>query len=125
MNDHVSVPREPTKEMLDAARDWSRSKYGKPIGNDDATGCYKTMLAAAPVEPKPEAKPADEQMKRDAERYRWLRDPKRLEAASDELHDPVPGALYIGVAESWAWGFAEEEADAAIDIAMKAGRGES
>lgn len=39
---------EPTKEMLEAARDWSYKKYGKAIGNDDATGCYKAMIAATP-----------------------------------------------------------------------------
>jgi hypothetical protein len=42
---------EPTQEMLDAARDWSREKYGKPIGSADATGCWKAMAAAAPAQP--------------------------------------------------------------------------
>ena len=32
--------------MLEAARDWSRTKYGKPIGSDAATGCWQTMLDA-------------------------------------------------------------------------------
>ena len=45
----VLVPREPTKEMLEAARDWSLEKYGLGIGNDGATGCYRAMLAAAPA----------------------------------------------------------------------------
>jgi hypothetical protein len=46
----VLVPREPTEAMLLAVRDWSYKKYGRPIGNDDATGCYLAMLAAsAPV----------------------------------------------------------------------------
>ena len=44
----VLVPREPTEAMLIAARDWSYAKYGKPIGNDAATGCWGAMLAAAP-----------------------------------------------------------------------------
>lgn len=42
---------EPTEAMLAAAADWSRGKYGKPIGNADATGCWKAMLAAVPTSP--------------------------------------------------------------------------
>lgn len=42
------VPVEPTEEMLNAARDWSDKKYGKPIGNDAAVGCFQAMLEAAP-----------------------------------------------------------------------------
>lgn len=45
--ERVSVPREPTPEMLDAARDWSYAKYGKPIGHDAANGCWSAMLAAS------------------------------------------------------------------------------
>lgn len=41
------VPMEPTEAMLDAARDWSTKKYGKPIGNDAARGCWAAMLAVA------------------------------------------------------------------------------
>jgi len=41
------VPVEPTEAMLIAARDWSYKKYGKPIGNDAAQGCWQAMLAAA------------------------------------------------------------------------------
>lgn len=37
---------EPTPAMLTAARDWSAKKYGKPIGNDAAIGCWKAMYAA-------------------------------------------------------------------------------
>lgn len=43
----VLVPVEPTREMLEAARDWSYKKYDKPIGNDAAQGCWKAMLAAS------------------------------------------------------------------------------
>ena len=32
--------------MLDAARDWSDHKYGKPIGNDAAIGCWQAMFDA-------------------------------------------------------------------------------
>ena len=45
---HRIVPVEPTDEMLNAARDWSAAKYGKPIGNDAAIGCFQAMLAAVP-----------------------------------------------------------------------------
>jgi hypothetical protein len=44
---HEGGLREPTKAMLNAARDWSYGKYGKPIGNDAATGCWQAMLDAA------------------------------------------------------------------------------
>lgn len=43
----VLVPREPTPAMLKAARDWSCDFYGKPIGHDDASGCYRAMIAAS------------------------------------------------------------------------------
>ena len=44
---HVVVPIEPTRAMLDAARDWSIAKYGHGIGNDAAQGCWKAMMEAA------------------------------------------------------------------------------
>ncbi|RYG84124.1 MAG: hypothetical protein EON59_13465 [Alphaproteobacteria bacterium] len=47
--DTVVVPREPTEAMLRAARDWSAAKYGKPIGNDGAIGCYRAMISQAPA----------------------------------------------------------------------------
>jgi hypothetical protein len=40
----AEMPREPTEAMLNAARDWSQAKYGKPIGNDAAIGCWKVMF---------------------------------------------------------------------------------
>ena len=43
---YVVVPKEPTQAMLDSARDWSTKKYGKAVGNDGASGCYKAMLEA-------------------------------------------------------------------------------
>jgi len=49
------VPYDPTTDMLKAAQYWSSRKYGKPIGNDAAIGCYHAMLA---VSPKPPAKPS-------------------------------------------------------------------
>ncbi len=45
------VPIEPTQAMLDAARNWSYAKYGKPVGNDGATGCYRAMVAMASEAP--------------------------------------------------------------------------
>ena len=42
----VLVPKEPTQTMLDSARDWSAKKYGKAVGNDGASGCYKAMIEA-------------------------------------------------------------------------------
>ena len=45
----VSV--EPTEEQLIAARDWSVEKYGRGVGDDGATGCYKAMLKAAKATP--------------------------------------------------------------------------
>lgn len=40
----ILVPKEPTQAMLDSARDWSTKKYGKAVGNDGASGCYKAMI---------------------------------------------------------------------------------
>lgn len=42
----VLVPKEPTQAMLDSARDWSIKKYGKAVGNDGSSGCYKAMIEA-------------------------------------------------------------------------------
>lgn len=41
---YVIVPKEPTDAMLNAAREWSHKKYGKPVGNDGASGCYRSMI---------------------------------------------------------------------------------
>jgi hypothetical protein len=45
----VAVPREPTREMHEAARDWSAKKYGKPIGNEASLECYRAMISASPA----------------------------------------------------------------------------
>jgi hypothetical protein len=50
----VLVPKEATGEMHDAAREWSRVEYGKPIGTDASTGCYTAMLDARPFFPSKE-----------------------------------------------------------------------
>lgn len=49
---HVLVPVEPTEAMLLSARDWSATKYGKPIGDDAAKGCWGAMVAAAIAQQK-------------------------------------------------------------------------
>jgi len=54
------VPVEPTPEMLAAARDWSIQKNGIAVGNDQATGCFQAMLAAAPA--APQAEPDDDKL---------------------------------------------------------------
>jgi hypothetical protein len=43
----IAALREPTEEMHHAARDWSREKYGKPIGSEASDGCWKSMIDAA------------------------------------------------------------------------------
>lgn len=50
----VAVPKEPTEEMHNAARDWSLKKYGQGIGIDASDGVYKAMLSAAPTISKTE-----------------------------------------------------------------------
>lgn len=49
----VAVPREATPEMLNAAREWAITKYGRGIGQDAAIGCYRAMLAASPYAQEP------------------------------------------------------------------------
>jgi hypothetical protein len=41
-------PNEPTRPMLEAARDWSTEIYGKPVGNGAASGVLKAMLSSSP-----------------------------------------------------------------------------
>lgn len=43
----IAALRTPTEAMLIAAREWSRRKYGQPIGSADATGCWQAMIDAA------------------------------------------------------------------------------
>ncbi len=49
---YVLLPMEPTLEMLLSARDWSATKYGKPIGDDAAKGCWGAMISAAIAQQK-------------------------------------------------------------------------
>jgi len=48
LSTHAIVPREEVDSQLNAARDWAIRKYGKGIGNDAASGCYRAMLFSAP-----------------------------------------------------------------------------
>lgn len=45
---HCVVPMTPTEASLDAARDWSIKRHGRPIGNADAIGCWSAMISARP-----------------------------------------------------------------------------
>lgn len=47
--------RRPTQEQNNAARDWSRNEYGRPIGCAASEGCYAAMILAAgdPLESTP------------------------------------------------------------------------
>lgn len=47
---YTIVPVKATDKMHEAARDWSRAKYGKPIGTDASAGCWDAMVAAAQEE---------------------------------------------------------------------------
>ncbi len=53
----IAAMREPSEAMLDAARDWSGAKYGKPIGDDAAIGCWQAMIDEALKEPPPAPAP--------------------------------------------------------------------
>jgi hypothetical protein len=53
-------PEQPTEEMLNEARDWSYKKYGKPIGNDAAIGCWQVMYRAFMPDPIPQPPRAGE-----------------------------------------------------------------
>ena len=43
----INAMRAPTDAMHSAARDWSDKRYGKPIGQDASTGCWRAMIDAA------------------------------------------------------------------------------
>lgn len=42
----IKAMHKPTDKQLNAARDWSSIKYGKPIGDDAAMGCWQAMIDA-------------------------------------------------------------------------------
>lgn len=58
--------------------------------------------------------PAQPSDARDAARYRWLRDIKRVSEGVAE------GGIYIGIESREIWALCEEAADAAIDAALTA-----
>jgi hypothetical protein len=49
----IDALREPNQAQLNMAREWSYMKYGKPIGNDAAKGCWGCMLDALLNEEQP------------------------------------------------------------------------
>ena len=42
------MPEEASDDQHNSARDWSKEKYGIPIGYDASEGCYKAMRQHAP-----------------------------------------------------------------------------
>jgi len=94
------VPVEPTQAMLDAAH-----QLGDVFSLGDE---YRVMLSAAPAAP---AVPDD--VVKDAERYRYLRD------NGDGFDIAVREDDEDG--ESWVHGYPPDELDAAIDAAMQEG----
>lgn len=102
------VPVEPTEIMLNAARDWSSKKYGIPVGNDGALGCWNAMLAAVPVPPAAQAGDA-----RDAARYRYLKE------HADVVLDKHVWITTDEGQRIHVQAFCRHETDRAIDAAME------
>lgn len=99
----VAKPRNPTEEMLNAARDWSVKKYGIGIGNDAAIGCWQSMHDAAPAgaETGSAAAPAEQtQAARDvlAERRRQV----EQEGWTPERDDEYVDGQLAGAASCYA-----------------------
>ena len=80
----TGATREATEAQLDAARDWSREKYGKPVGNDGATGCWQAMLDAYSV---------SSTYRGDAKYYNAVGEPSKVEPFGDA---PVSSKLRGG-----------------------------
>ena len=115
-----SVPSKITKEMRHAFRE--KYKEGS-IWTDRLDVALEGMLAAAPQPAAPQAAPAvDEQMRKDAERYRWLRDPGTSVAIVIARTNWVPPNDAVpGVGGYWGYEYhAGEELDAALDAALAA-----
>ena len=95
--DVAQAPMRPTEAMLNAARDWSYKKYGKPIGNDAAIGCWQAMHDAAQA-------PPDQFMddyKRDTTNAMAARI-KELEAALREIDNMAPATCEVTLAHQMA-----------------------
>lgn len=91
------VPRKPTEEMLNAARDWSLKKYGKPVGHDGTQGCWKAMYDAAPSSPDDDAL---ERALRELVRLKDLKDAIESDQAAGRL---VVGLDYYNARKPLAW----------------------
>jgi len=50
----IHAMREPTVEMVEAARRWSDKRYGKPIDPDGAAECWRAMIDIALAEGAPQ-----------------------------------------------------------------------
>lgn len=82
-------------------------EFSDALGDGDFSVLWEAANALRRLQAENEA------LRADAERYRWLRDPKRLNEGADV------GDLYVGVESDERWGLAGPDADAAIDAAMK------
>jgi hypothetical protein len=47
-NSYKLVSATPTDDMDNAARDWSYTKYGRPVGYDGSRGCWDSQHKVAP-----------------------------------------------------------------------------
>jgi hypothetical protein len=47
----VKAIQHPDEAMLEAARNWSRAKYGIPIGNEAASQCWQVMIDVILADP--------------------------------------------------------------------------
>lgn len=92
---------------------WLRSNSGNKIagvGEGEMSIPDASDIAIA-VNSLPALLDEVEALRADAERYRWLRDRKRLVDGAED------GGLYVGIESADLWGLAGEDADAAIDAA--------
>jgi hypothetical protein len=64
------------------------------------------------------------ELRKDAGRYRWLRDDKRIKEAAYDDGEHRYGMLFIGTTCGSRWGFSGDGADIAIDAAMAEGNGD-
>ena len=131
------VAWQPTEAMLIAARDWSEKKYGKPIGNDAAIGCWQAMFDAYP-DSIAQAGRADVLAAKIEDLIaefgsdpaaaltcisEWLQ-MRRHEIAHPATPAPVEAGLLDGLLATWAGLTESAEADLAEDIAEAETTGE-
>lgn len=108
------VADEPTPEMYAAARDWSRGKYGMPIGDEASRGCWQVMLWRAPVDLCAlAAAPATPEPAAGGERDNWRDDPSaddRWNAGLDYGQTQLCAVLGVDP-QSVSWDAATETLD--------------